>query len=82
MRQAITTKYLPLTNHKYARIKAKAYAGSITIEWDDELGIYANHAKAAQKLFEKLGWDSNAIIVGGTLPNGDCVYVIIDKPLK
>lgn len=49
--QAIHTYFVPLTD-KYPcnRVKARANAGSIIIEWDDEADIPTNHANAAAPL--------------------------------
>ena len=54
--QAIETKYLGPTNHKGNRIKAKAWAGSITVLRDYALDLAADHMRAAMALVEKLGW--------------------------
>jgi len=71
--QAIVTKYIPPTNHRPARIKATAMAGSVTISYD-----YANYhewpfRKAAQALCDKFGWDWE--MTGGSLPDGSIVWV-------
>jgi hypothetical protein len=36
MRQAIVTRYLGATDYRGARVKATAYAGSVTLPWDGE----------------------------------------------
>lgn len=78
MRQAIVTKYLGPTNTRGARVKAKAYAGSVIVSWDDALGTDANHDAAARALADKLGWMSGHRLEGGGLPDskGNC-YVLI-----
>lgn len=68
MRQAIITKYLPPTNSRGARVKAKCYAGSVTIPWDDALDVDDNHTAAAVALCKKLGWRGE--LHGGGLPDG------------
>lgn len=70
MRQAITTKYLGPTDHRGARIKASASAGSITIPYSHELGPQGSHEAAARALADKFGWAGN-MVGGGTL-DGYC----------
>jgi hypothetical protein len=72
--QAISTHYLPPTNVKGSRIKAKAYGGSLTVHLDHALNIEANHAKAAKALAEKLGWQGEWYM-GGTFH--DCGYCFV-----
>ncbi len=77
MRQAIETRYLGPTNHRGARVKATAQAGSVTIAWDDALDTDENHDAAARKLASKLDWAGKWI--GGGLPSGrGNVYVCVD----
>lgn len=54
--QAITTKYLPATNTKGARIKATCEAGSVTISYPYSGDEQNTHWQAAQALIAKLGW--------------------------
>ena len=58
--QTIMTKYLSPTDTKAPRVKAMTSSGhrgsTYTVEWDDSLNIEGNHADAAQKLLDKLGW--------------------------
>jgi len=75
--QAIITKYLSPTNTRGARIKATASAGSVTIPFPYELGLYERHEKAALALCAKLGWDFD--LVGGDTPNGSTVFVLLSK---
>ena len=70
MRQAIVTKYIGPTNHRGARIKATAFAGSATIPFDYELGIPAAHEAAARALADKFGWVGD--MVGGSTLDGYC----------
>lgn len=80
MKQAIVTKYIGPTNFRGARVKAKAFAGTVTISWDDALGIDDNHTLAATTLANKFGWLTNgASLAGGGLPtnDGNC-YVIVE----
>jgi hypothetical protein len=73
MFQAIHTKYLGPTNHRGARVKATAQAGSVTVAWDYALSADKNHAEAARVLTEKWGW--LGVWVMGALPNGDRCHV-------
>lgn len=67
MRQAIVTKYLPVTNTKPSRVKATAEAGSVILSWDNALNTDQNHAKAANALAEQKGWAGHWR--GGALPD-------------
>ena len=66
--QAITTKYLPCTNTRGARIKATAGSGyvSITVAYADYATSEAAHYIAAVALLDKLGWTPKRIHQGGT----------------
>jgi hypothetical protein len=64
MFQAITTKFLGPTNHRGARIKARAHVGSVTVGWDYSLSSCENHTAAALALAEKWGWEGEWL--GGT----------------
>lgn len=75
--QAIITKFIGPTNVRGARIKATASAGSVTIPFPHELGLYERHEKAARALCEKLGWDFE--LAGGDLPDGSTVFVLLPK---
>jgi hypothetical protein len=72
-RQAITTKYLGPTDVRGSRVKATAEAGSVTLSWDDALGLYENHSAAAIALANKFNW-------GGTWYGGGTAdgYVFVD----
>jgi len=81
MRQAIVTRYLGPTDHRGARIKARADAGTITIPWNHAQDIEANHTTAAETLATKLGWvgeHTDWQLVGGGLPDGTGnAYVLV-----
>ena len=66
-RQAIVTKYLGATDFRGARVKATAYAGSVTVSWDDALNVEANHSRAAEALATKWGWTGKWF--GGSTPD-------------
>lgn len=70
MRQAIETKYFGPTNHRGARVKASAQAGSVTIPWDDALDVVANHAAAARALIRKYDWQEHGKWFGGANVDG------------
>lgn len=77
MRQAIITKYLGPTNHRGARVKATAQAGSITLSWDDALDVEDNHTSAARALCKKFHWPfPPGSMVGGALPD-DTGYAFV-----
>jgi hypothetical protein len=82
MRQAIVTKYLGPTNHRGARIQAKAQAGRRTYSWDHGLDVNQNHTLAAQMFAAEYGWDKHGKMYGGAMPDGTGnVYVIPDGEL-
>ena len=71
--QAITTKYIGPTNYRGSRVKATCQAGSLTLGWDDALGVEPNHDRAAIALVRKLGWDQDCYgkqMTRGALPDG------------
>lgn len=76
--QAIQVKYLSATNHRGVRLKAFVNADSVTISRDYSLDLAGNEAKAAEMLAQKLWWTGE--FIRGTLPNGEVVYVIAQKP--
>lgn len=74
MFQAITTKYLGPTDHRGSRVKAQAEAGSLTLDWDDNLNSDQNHVRAAQALARKLDWTGNWY--GGAIPGVAYAWVL------
>lgn len=58
--QGIETRYLGPTNTKGGRIRARAWAGHVTIPYDHALTIEGNHRAAAMTLAAKLGWHHDA----------------------
>ncbi len=56
VRQAITTKYIPQTNTKEARIRARAAAGSIILNWHHGKNVEDNHCMAALAFAQKKDW--------------------------
>lgn len=84
--QAIETKYLGPTNTRPGRIKAKAWAGSITVEWDHSLSVEKNHESAASALRQKLGWVPSAgrpfdctWAQGGATDGSGYVFVAVER---
>jgi hypothetical protein len=76
MRQAIVTKYLGPTNYRGSRIKAKAFAGTVTVPYDCSKSAEDNHAKAAKALALKFGWTGHWH--GGGTPEGTG-YVFVNS---
>jgi hypothetical protein len=64
--QAIATKYLGPTNTRGGRIKATAWAGSITVPYDYALDVKDNHKAAADDLIAKMGWTGTFAQGGNT----------------
>lgn len=75
--QAITVKYFPATNAKPSRLRVKAQAKTQFVSYDGELGYEKEARKAAQDFAFSLGWTGT--YHGGTLPNGDTVFVCGDN---
>ncbi len=76
--QAIITKFYGPTNHKGARIKATCEAGSIWMSYEYGLNIDGNHAKAAQMLIDKMGWNTeyySKTVMGGLPGNNGYAHV-------
>lgn len=75
--QTITTKYLPATNSRGARVKAGHTAGAhtVTLSYDYTLNSEANHRMAAAALAVKLDWHGEWI--GGCLNASGNVYVLV-----
>jgi hypothetical protein len=61
--QAIETRYLGPTNFRSGRIKARAWAGSVTVPYDHALSTEDNHRAAADALRAK--WAKHAEQHGG-----------------
>jgi len=81
MRQAIVTKYLGPTNHRGARVKATAQAGTVTVPWDHGVDHDENHLKAATALAWKFGWlDDGSKLHGGACPSGDGYCFVLVAP--
>lgn len=75
MLQAITVKYLPTTD----RYKASCYSASLFFRPVPGAGMDNNAREAAYTLVRKLHWGEHGVLVGGSLPNGDRVFVF-DNP--
>ena len=74
--QAIITKFLPHVGVRGSRIKATALAGSVIIDYphDVKMGEDA-HRKAAEALCDKMGWKDKEMLICGSLPKGQFVFV-------
>ena len=75
--QAIETRYLGPTNTKGGRIKATAWAGSITIGYNHALDVDGNHKAAADALIAKLGW-TGTFAQGGNAKGNGYVFVNVE----
>jgi len=75
MSQAITTKFIGPTNTRGSRIKASAYAGTITVAYDHSLNNDENHRAAADALCVKMGWFVADALINAYLPKGGSVFV-------
>jgi hypothetical protein len=79
MLQAIVTKYHGPTNHRAARISARADAGKTSVAYDHGKSPEDNHNGAAQALAYECGWTTEkgrAPLVGGALP-GNAGYAFV-----
>ena len=75
--QAIQLKYLPATDHQPSRLKAwinggTSYTQPLQYSLDDH-----GASECVYNLALKLGW--NCKFVGGTLPNGNMAFVIVES---
>ena len=79
MLSAITTKTLPATNTRGARVKTTTGMASLIRHWDHEMSAEQNHHAAARELWASLKWQSIGHLLGGCLGNGNYVWVM-DNP--
>ena len=79
--QAIHTFILPATNLKPTRIKAQCQAKSRIYSVQDEWGWadQEQHAYAAEKLAQDLGWWDHGIWVSGCLKDGSYAHCCQEK---
>lgn len=75
--QAIITKWIAPSNVRGSRVKASCDAGSITLHWDDALGVDSNHHKAALTLCAKLGWTGK--LASGGMPKAGYCYAFVTR---
>ena len=75
--QAIETRYLGPTNTRGGRIKATAWAGSVTIGYAHELNTEGAHKAAADALIAKLGW-TGTFAQGGNAKGDGYVFVNVE----
>lgn len=73
--QAITTRKLPATNKRPARVKAFASAGSLIVEWDHSLDLVGNHKRAAAEFIGRYKW--LRVWSYGQISNGDFVFTCV-----
>ncbi len=70
--KAILTTYIPVTNTRPNRVKAKAEGvPAVIITWNSSLELEENHKAAALALCAKYDWlkDGKHELAGGGLPN-------------
>lgn len=72
--EAITVKFIALTNQCGARLKAKCAAGSIVVGYPQDLDQAEAHEYAFKQLMLKLNWDSVGW-ASGVIHTGEYVYV-------
>lgn len=79
--QAILTKTLGLTNARSMRVLARAWAGTLTVQWDDGLDPEENHKAAARAFARKFNWndDDYGALVTGCLVSGDYCHVFTQR---
>ena len=80
--QAIQVKWHAPSNTRSARYTAEAPAGKVTVKLGNipaGTGVDAGFRYAAETLCRKMQWDGE--LLGGTLANGDQVFVF-DHPLS
>lgn len=78
--QTIETTYFGPTNHRAARLRAKATGGCVQFTPYEVLeGNYEEvHMAAAAKLARKLGW-APVKLIGGHLKKGGLIWVIVSQ---
>ena len=77
--QSITVQYLPATNHRPTRLKAKCAGGSITIPLDYSIDDrdYLVERTVALALIAKMNWGQQVRITGvGRDYRGDVVFTL------
>jgi hypothetical protein len=78
--QAILVKYLPATNHRCARFKAIAAAGTLTVS-AHKVPDYAHPQTYVARMLvtRRMSLAPDCELLYGTLPNGDTA-VVFDHP--
>lgn len=78
--QAIQTKYLGPSGSarpRGPRIVARCAAFRHTFPWDYELNHEQNHAYAAERLAQRLGWLHGHRLESGSLRDGSYAHVLV-----
>lgn len=78
MSQAIITRYHGPGNVRGSRIKATAWAGSITLNYEPSLSADENHAAAAKALADKFKWRGCWFSGGHPDGDGSMIYVSVN----
>lgn len=74
--QAIQTKFLPATDTKGTRIRAKAYRDSLQVSYAYERSARDNHVAAARSLLLHQGIRTGYELTTGELPDGSYCHVV------
>jgi hypothetical protein len=88
--QAIITKYIPATNYKPSRLRAKCERGSLMVSYDHGLDIDENHVAACAALCAKFDAEDvkkygsqaahwSRAKASGVIPNGCHVHVFMPR---
>jgi len=76
--QAVTTAYLPATNHRPARIVARTASGiRLTAPYDHDLTPEQAHCAVALRLIARLGWgpaSPRRVWVQGSMPGSGYAF--------
>lgn len=80
--KTITTKFMPVTNHRGSRIKASdGDRNSVTLSYDHALDSTENHDAAARELCRKMDWHGK-LARGGHQTGYTYVFVTTSELLE
>jgi len=83
MRHAILTKHLPATTCRGTRVRASSNNGNVTMNWQYDLSVEANHIRAARILSQRHGWHKFNKYISGEMPStSPYAYCFVAVPLK
>lgn len=83
-RVAVRARYLGPTNYRGSRIKvtrmdARTGDKSLTVPWDDALGLAENYAAAIRAYLDMMGWEGTWAMGGGT---DEIVAVMVSREVE